>query len=367
MSSDDWFLFSCCQQGAEPALKAELAHWLPESRFAYSRAGFCTFKIPASQSAEQLFQLPLVFARTRAVSLGTVQGVLPEQAAAVAELIATVSGFKQLHVWSRDSDLPGNNGFEPGPPTSAAETGQLLVSSLDKLQPGLLGEQPVGINRNARPGQKILDLVQVEPDQWWVGWHLATGVSSRWAGGVHARSLPPHAVSRAYLKIDEAIRWSRLPVKAGHRCAEVGSAPGGSCQALLDRGLKVVGIDPAEMDPRVVALDGFVHIKKRLKAVPRRDFNNIDWLFVDANVAPRQMLDDVEQLVAHKSVRLRGMLLTLKLLQWQIAAEIPTFIERVRSWGFRDVRVRQLAHNRREVCLAALKSRSFRRSVPRRS
>ena len=69
--------------------------------------GFCTFKMPASQSAEQLFQLPLVFARTRAVSLGTVQGVLPEQAAAVAELIATVSGFKQLHVWSRDSDLPG--------------------------------------------------------------------------------------------------------------------------------------------------------------------------------------------------------------------------------------------------------------------
>ena len=36
---------------------------------------------------------------------------------------------------------------------------------------------------------------------------------------------------------------------AGARWAELGSAPGGASQALLQRGYHVLGIDPAAMDP----------------------------------------------------------------------------------------------------------------------
>jgi 23S rRNA (cytidine2498-2'-O)-methyltransferase len=83
----------------------------------------------------------------------------------------------------------------------------------------------------------------------------------------------------------------------------------------------------------------------------------VKWLFADSNVTPPQALDSVEAIVTHQEIRVRGMLLTLKLVDWQLAGSIPDYVQRVHSWGFDDVRTRQLAFNRREFCLAALKSR----------
>ena len=70
--------------------------------------------------------------------------------------------------------------------------------------------------------------------------------------------------------------------------------------------------------------------------------------------------DTVEPIVGHPEVNIRGMLLTLKLPHWQLAAQVPAYIARIRSWGFNLVRARKLAHNRREICTAALQ-KPFRR------
>ena len=187
---------------------------------------------------------------------------------------------------------------------------------------------------------------------------------SRWPGGVCEIEVPEHAVSRAYLKMQEALLWSRLPVASGDLAVEIGSSPGGSCQALLDRGLLVAGIDPAEMDEAVLAHPHFTHLRKRASEVKRREFRGVKWLMADSNVAPTHTLDSVEAIVTHADVHVRGMLLTLKLLNWELAAEIPAYVARVRSWGFEHVRARQLAFNRQEVCLLAMKSRSMRRVRP---
>jgi 23S rRNA (cytidine2498-2'-O)-methyltransferase len=87
----------------------------------------------------------------------------------------------------------------------------------------------------------------------------------------------------------------------------------------------------------------------------------VPWLAADMNVAPQYTLDAVEAVVQHSSTSIRGMLLTLKLADWDLIEHLPTYIDRVRSWGYQDVRVRQLAFNRQEICLAALRSRSQRR------
>jgi 23S rRNA (cytidine2498-2'-O)-methyltransferase len=79
------------------------------------------------------------------------------------------------------------------------------------------------------------------------------------------------------------------------------------------------------------------------------------WLVVDMNVAPRYTLDTVEAIVTHPEVSIRGLLLTLKLLDWNLADEMPLHLARIRSWGFRDVRARQLTHNRQELCVAAMR------------
>jgi len=210
-------------------------------------------------------------------------------------------------------------------------------------------------------GDLVLDCVLIEPGEWWIGWHRAATTPTRVAGGVIPVEMPDDAVSRAYLKMEEALLWSRLPVQRGDHVAEIGSAPGGSCQALLDRGLRVTGIDPSDMAPQVLARPGFTHIKKRSADVKRREFTGVKWLTADSNVAPSYTLDAVEAIVTHADVHVQGLLLTLKLLDWSLADHLPEYLARIRSWGFRYVRARQLAHNRQEVCVCALRRRSQRR------
>ena len=119
--------------------------------------------------------------------------------------------------------------------------------------------------------------------------------------------LPSDIVSRAYLKIQEALAWSRMPLRAGDLWAEIGSAPGGASQALLNHGLKVIGIDPANMDPSVLANPNFTHWKKRGADIRRREFRKVRYLTADINVAPSYTLDTVEAIVTHPEVKIQGL------------------------------------------------------------
>src|SRR5690606_12289031 len=123
-----------------------------------------------------------------------------------------------------------------------------------------------------------------------------------------------------YLKLAEALLWSQFPIAPGDRCVEIGSSPGGSCQLLLERGCYVLGIDPAEMDPPVLAHPRFTHVRARAKDVKRSLFSDCRWLVADANVAPTYTLDTVEPIVTHRGVRIEGLLLTLKLTDSKLTA-----------------------------------------------
>src|SRR5690348_16808915 len=67
------FLFVTCQIGAEPAVKSELARNWPNFRFAYSRPGFLTFKLPQDFVSDN-FDLNSVFARAHGFTLGKAAG-----------------------------------------------------------------------------------------------------------------------------------------------------------------------------------------------------------------------------------------------------------------------------------------------------
>ncbi|MCA9223440.1 MAG: hypothetical protein KDA71_24165 [Planctomycetales bacterium] len=360
--NESQFLFVCCQAGAEQALKDELARNRPELRFAYSRPGFVTFKLPPESAAGDYAELPSVFARTHGFSLGKVQGFdaakLAEQAwELVASHPAIGKPVRQIHVWQRDERLPGDDGFEPGPTALSEEVGRLLAEKMPRES----AAPPPEVNRVSRPGSQVMDCVLVDPQEWWLGVHEASSIPARWPGGACPLDYASPGVSRAYLKMYEALEWSRMPVRARDLCAEIGSSPGGSCLALLDRGLRVLGIDPAEMDEEVLSHPNFTHIRKRGRDVRRRDFSEVRWLMTDINVAPKYTLDTVEEIVTHDSVRVQGMLLTLKLTDWELAEQIPALLDRIRGWGFGYTRARQLAFNRREFCVAALRQRTSRR------
>jgi len=352
------FLFVTCQVGAATTVKEELSRRWPEFRFAFSRPGFLTFKLPENHELPADFDLQSVFARAYGFSLGKVTGQDTAELAQSAWRLYGGRPCRRIHVWQRDTAEPGQRGFEPSITPAAVEAHAALRQACPR--PEMLAAGADDPNQPARRGEFVLDCVLVAPGEWWIGYHRASAVPSRWPGGIIPLELPPDAVSRAWLKMEEALRWADLPIPPGARVAEIGSAPGGASQALLGRGLLVTGIDPAEMHPTVLAHPHFTHIRRRSTQVRRREFRKIRWLTVDMNVAPNYTLEAVEQIVTHPEVSIRGMLLTLKLLEWKLAARVPEYLDRIRSWGYNLVCARQLTHNRQEICVAALQ-KPFRR------
>ncbi len=343
------FLFTTCQVGAEGALKRELAKYRPTFRFAYSRPGFVTFKLPPDHRLKDDFDLKAIFARSYGFSLGKVDaGGDPTAAVEAVRGLAGDRRYDALHVWPRDKFAPGEHGYEVGltDESRGVETA---------LRSGTLGD--VLAAREARPtnvGDLVLDVIVVEPNLWWVGYHRTAHLASRRPGGIfHDLELPYEAVSRAYLKMEEALRWSQFPVRAGDYAVELGCAPGGSCQALLGRGLIVAGVDPAEMHPAVLDHPNFTYVRKRGAEVKKREFAGFRWLTADMNVAPTYTLDTVEEIVTHPNVEIEGLILTLKLLDWAQADAADEYRSRIQSWGYPKIAMRQLHHNRREFTVAA--------------
>ncbi|QDT69167.1 putative 23S rRNA ribose 2'-O-ribose methyltransferase [Planctomycetes bacterium MalM25] len=363
------FVYCTCQPGIEAALKAEVAARIPAWKFAFSRPGFVTFKLPKLASPASFDPLRLTFARAIGLSLGRVEAEEPTPGPLAESLWShesaqalAAAGPLALHVWSRDHAIPGEDGVEPGPtPESLAA----VVALRDAAPEGALVDHAAGDG-----GAKLaLDVALVEPKQWWIGAHALRSRTDRWPGGVPKLELPGDAVSRAYLKLQEGLRWSGLPCRKGDYWIEFGCAPGGASQALMDAGMHVVGVDPAEVDPVVTTNPLFEHLRARSNEIGVDEVTDASWIAADINVAPQYTLDSVERLVTHDTMHVRGLLLTLKLLGMNLARPevVAETIERVRSWGFADVRTRQLAHNRREYCLAAVRTRGQRRVSRRKS
>ncbi|QDS99026.1 SAM-dependent methyltransferase [Adhaeretor mobilis] len=358
------FVFASCQYGAEVVVKSEMARRQPELRLAFSRPGFITFKLP-EESTEWQTALPRSpFTRASGFSLGKVQGAqATEMAAAVWQLPEVVAFLEtnspvDLHVWQRDAATPGKRGFEPGTTALATEVREQLGKASTCEAITQRTAEPVG---PAPRNQWVLDVVLVEPGEWWIGCHRTEHRTACWPGGVPDLQSPEDPVSRAYMKLSEALQWSALPIARDDRCVEIGSSPGGASQRLLEAGLEVLGVDPAAMDDSVLAHPSFTHIRKRAGDVRRKTFSDSHWLFADVNATPTYTLDAVEDIVTHSSSTIRGMILTLKLTNWDLAEELPALTERVKSWGYQDVRLRQLAFNGKEICLVALRNRSQRR------
>ncbi len=336
------FIFVTSQIGAELALKAEMARRYPGWKPAFSRPGFITFKLEAAHGLGLDFRLDAVFARAWGYSLGPLEAQ-PENLPARIWELAGDRDYQAVHVFPRDRKPSGLQGY-----TVKLEPDDLALAD------ALRGMQPQrDIHRWTRPGDLVLDVIRIDDQQFWLGFHQANTETDTWPGGFCQITPPLAMVSRAYLKMEEALRWSGFDMRPGERCVELGCSPGGAAQALLEHGLAVTGVDPADIDARVESNPNFIHIRKRGADVRRREFRRFRWLTADMNVAPTYTLDTVEAIVTYPEVPIRGLLLTLKLLEWKLAAEIPDYLFRIRTWGFTRIKARQLHHNHQEICVAA--------------
>lgn len=169
---------------------------------------------------------------------------------------------------------------------------------------------------------------------------------------VFSQSHPNTNRSRTYYKAAEAITWSGFDMQPKDLAVEIGSAPGGACGRLLELGMRVIGIDPAEMDPRISGHPEFRHIRARAGDLKRNEFRGAKWLLVDSNVKPDKTLVTVKNIVNHKFSGFEGLLITLKIGDYESANLIDRWTKTIESWKPKQIRVRQLARNKCEVCFA---------------
>ena len=339
------FAMLCCACGAEQVVKQEMAEqgW----RLAFSRPGFVTAK------NDNATTLPAgVFVRIAARSIGQMRSMdaksqLDELKKQLASFDATGRAFDQLHVWPKDRAPIGRFGFEPGIDEVSAAVANEVFQAIGTSW--LKCDAP---NQIAQPGDRVLDVVLVEPAHWFIGTHDATTWPTRWPGGVQPIQPKHEPVSRAYFKAAEAITWSGFDMQPGDLAVEIGSAPGGACGRLLVLGMRVMGIDPAEMDPRINNHPRFQHVRARGGDLPRRQFRGAKWLLVDSNVKPDQTLTTIQNIVTHRHSDFRGLLITLKIGNYDAADQIHRWFDTIGSWRPAEVRVRQLARNKVEVCFA---------------
>ena len=351
------FLLVACQGGAEAALCAGQQQVLPQLTKGVWRRGVVTFRLPAAAAGQPAFDPPddffpdLAFARAVIRSLGQVAGATTAERIEKIIVLIGSTNWDNVHVWFRDprSAAPAESETDPVAVRAA------ILTALRRAGVQTMGDDPI-----ARPGDLILDCVIDEGGRWWIGWHRAATPPSCWPGGLYPGALPADKVSRAWLKLDEALATFAVPLAAGERAVELGAAPGGACQRLLESGLEVVGIDPALVDPVVATLSGFTQWRKRARDVPLRDLRGFEWVVADMNIDPTSTLEAVGRVVTAPGSRPRGIIATLKLPEWSRAVALPEWLAQFRAWGYAP-QARQLSTGGREVCVAAFKTRASRR------
>ncbi len=336
------YLWLLHQPASVAWLKRELQTKRPDLHLAFSRPGLTTFKVEPGHEDEPVHS---AFARAWGQSLG--RATNREEVLALAARVGPMP--LRLHVFERDLDRPADE----GDPLVVGSRARALAAELCAASSQFLdGDE-------AHVGDRVLDVIaapaELPEEPLFVGTHTHDATRGALPGGVPHVAIPSEAPSRAWAKIEEAIRWSGLVPRSGDTAIELGSSPGGASYALLERGLEVHGVDPGAMAPNVLAYRGargnhFVHPSTPAAEVQRGELpRRFEWLLSDMNLAPMVALKYIERFVALAHGELRGAFLTLKINDDGIFEALPVLMERIAKLGAREVRYTQLPSHRSEV------------------
>jgi 23S rRNA (cytidine2498-2'-O)-methyltransferase len=105
------------------------------------------------------------------------------------------------------------------------------------------------------------------------------------------------------------VRLDRWP-SAGDVCLDLGASPGGWTWLLAQCGARVIAVDKAPLDPRVLGLANVEWRDDSAFALEPSAFDHLDWLCSDVIGYPRRLLSLVERW--QQSGRVRNMVVTVK-------------------------------------------------------
>jgi 23S rRNA (cytidine2498-2'-O)-methyltransferase len=328
------FLFAITNAGSEKPLKLEVEArglgWRPS----YQRRGFATYKAPLDDQTFTFDQLEvaLAFSRRLCLSVGKFS-TKPEARQALqetgAELVHEIRWFEKHFHHAEDA------------------------------QPWLMPSQ----------GQILGTVVEISPTEFWAGLHRHGALQSPYPGGNSGLVMPTQSPSRAWLKLEEAVRFFGLPFYPRDIVIEVGCAPGGVLLALLDRGISVIGVDPAKLADILAKSTvpelptgpspnpWLYHCRKPAALVGKRDLAApVTWFMSDMNQAPAIAIKECGRMIKMCGT-IRNALITLKLKDLAEVADRDAWFAELRAMGFQEIRLQQLEVHHHELVLLAQQRR----------
>jgi 23S rRNA (cytidine2498-2'-O)-methyltransferase len=348
------FLFTASAPDCQDLLKHELTVG-SSFRLAFSRPGLVTFKSDH----------PLSLSEPRRSRLATLEGLSLGGAKTLPELIAL------LERALGDARCPEGDA-EPPPAHAALAAAQTETWTLAVHPwPVAEDEEPTSEERVTEARRAIESAWPLERRRgaFEVGIlvppaHLAhfgyfAFLRPLGASAPAAKVIPPsEAPSRAYSKLVEALEHFQLSLTPGSSALELGAAPGGATFALLERGISVIAVDPAEMGPTLASYArsrGLLlqHIKKPAQAIDGKDLPRLSsaprYLISDMNVAPPVSAQYVLRARSLIKSSLDVAILTLKLNDTAALDALPRGLAALESAFGQPPQTAHLPSHRREI------------------
>lgn len=315
--SNDIFYYFNTNLDCEDLLKKEVELFFPELRLSYSRPCFLTFK-GSTQVRERVFNRQWYFARRAGESLERTNS---EQIEGKIKDWVNKGEFGKAHIWNanltqyKSTDLP-------------------QIPELDSQS------------------DMILDIIKVRTDEFWLGQHRAAKALSPFAGGDPQIQIPENSSSRAYLKWAEIFAHFPELSKVKATIVELGAAPGGGSQFLVEESFKVIAVDPGLMK-----YEGAEYLQMSVQDISRNTISRPDSVIgmaVDMNLSPLQSAKETLRVQSYFP-ELKWIIINLKMTKVELIDAIRKIERQFRDSLFPHIHFLSLPSHKREVMLIAFR------------
>ena len=196
---------------------------------------------------------------------------------------------------------------------------------------------------------KIINLT-VNGDTVYFGVSSVESSLSSWAfGECHFRERKGQ-ISRAEFKLLEALECFNIDLSNCKTALDLGAAPGGWTAVLLNKGLKVIAVDPAKLDRELLLNENLLHYQGVSQDYLYEYYTDkYDIIVNDMKMNSKQSIEVMEE--AAKCLNSNGLIvMTLKLNPTRNLEEVKECLELLKN-KYRIIGARQLFYNRSEVTL----------------